>query len=95
MENTINSINQVSDQLFEISVKLDKAKAVFESLGHNSYLEKNKLEESERYMLSVNHNNNVNLYCVVNDYLYEAMTDTEKLLSQLREMKNNVVITNS
>jgi hypothetical protein len=88
MENTISTLNEISNQVFEISVKLEKAKAVFESLGHNSYLEKTTLEEKDRYMLSVNHDSNVNLYSVVNDYLYDAMVETNKLLDQVRILKN-------
>ena len=80
------SLNQLSNQIFELSVKLEKAKSVLEMLGGNSYLDANNLTEIQRNMLAINHSINSNLFSVVNDYLFDALNDVSKLTDQVKEI---------
>lgn len=88
--NKTNVIYDTQDLAFTVSADLDKVRTVMELLGSSSYLNCNKLDDEELSLLKFNHPNNVNLYAVIYDYLFEMDNHINEIMAKLAVLKDEI-----
>ena len=83
---------ELSDLLFDVSCRLEKARAIQFQFGDNMHLQDTSISKEQAMYNWYAHNTNSLLFCSVNDYLYEGLDNLQKAQDILQEYRHNNVV---